>query len=100
MNPTIPRRAPSTSKRLSNSASSAKRLGTGRRRASTSMRELDNPKAPAARHSSSTCAIDNRSASVAERSHASSPITYIRSTECPIKAATCTAKPLESRASR
>ena len=72
---------PSTSTSASNSAASARRLGTGRLCASASKNDVENPNAPAATDSSSTDAIWARSSSVAARSHASVPITKRRSTE-------------------
>jgi len=49
--------------------------------------------APAASESSSSAAIRARSASVAGRSQAASPITYVRSMLCPTIPARLTAKP-------
>ena len=49
--------------------------------------------APAARQSSSSAAIRARSSSVAGRSQAASPITYVRSMLCPTMPAMFTPKP-------
>ena len=68
----------STSMMAANSASSALRLGTSRLSRSVSMKVVEKPSAPARNASSSTAAIRVRSSSVAERSHASLPITNVR----------------------
>ncbi len=100
MNSTNPRWRAVTASRARSSVSSARRLGTGRLRASSSKVEVENPKAPAAIESSSTLTIAASSDAVAARSHAASPITYMRRIECPISTAVCRLTRMSSMTSR